>query len=327
MSEIRRRLNDPPLEVTISLITAYAAYLPAEALHASGVLAAVTTGIVLGWRAPDIASATTRMQGAAVWGTLSFVLNAVLFILIGLQLPLVLDALDQRSAGTLAVEAAAICAAVVGTRMLWGITVPYVTRALDRHNKRVEMRAPWRWRFVIGWSGMRGSVSLAAALALPLETDAGAALPGRDLVIFLTFAVILFTLVVQGLTLPYVIRALGVRDDGSDEEREELGARLAAAEAALARLEELGEEEWTREDTVERLRGHGYRQRRFAARRDGGDVDGFEQRSEAYQRTATRADRRTAAAPRAAAQAGGDQRSRDAPRERELDLEDTRLEI
>jgi monovalent cation/hydrogen antiporter len=328
VSEIRARLEDPPLEVTISLITAYAAYLPAEAVGVSGVLAAVTTGILLGWRAPDIANATTRMQGAAVWNTLSFVLNAVLFILIGLQLPLVLDALDQRSPGTLVVEAAAICAAVVGTRMLWGFTVPYVTRTLDWRNKRVELRAPWRWRFVIGWSGMRGSVSLAAALALPLETDAGAALPGRDLVIFLTFAVILFTLVVQGLTLPYVIRTLGVRDDGSDEEREELDARVAAAEAALMRLEELGGEEWTREDTVERLKGaYGYRQRRFAARRDGGDVDGFEQRSEAYQRTVREliVAQRTALVRLRKQGAISDHVMRRV--ERELDLEDTRLEI
>jgi CPA1 family monovalent cation:H+ antiporter len=328
VSEIRARLHDPPLEVTISLITAYAAYLPAEALGVSGVLAAVTTGIVLGWRAPDIASATTRMEGAAVWSTLSFVLNGVLFILIGLQLPLVLDALNERPPGTLAIDAAAVCAAVIGTRMLWGLAVPYVTRALDWRNKRVAMRAPWRWRFVAGWSGMRGSVSLAAALALPLETDAGAPLPGRDLVLFLTFAVILVTLVLQGLTLPYVIRALGVRDDGSDEEREELEARLAAADAALARLEELDAEEWTRADTVDRLRrAYDYRQRRFAARRDGGDVDGFEQRSEAYQRTLRELiNAQRAALVRLRKQGAiSDHVMRRV--ERELDLEDTRLEI
>ncbi len=146
MAEIRARLDDPPLEVTISLITAYAAYLPAEAIHVSGVLAAVTTGIVLGWRAPDIARATVRMQGAAVWNTLSFVLNAVLFILIGLQLPVVLDALEARSTGELVGYAAAVCAAVVGTRMLWGFTVPYVMRALDFRQQRVAMRATWQWR-------------------------------------------------------------------------------------------------------------------------------------------------------------------------------------
>ncbi len=328
VSEIRARLEDPPLEVTISLITAYAAYLPAEAIHVSGVLAAVTTGIVLGWRAPDIANATTRMQGVAVWNTLSFVLNAILFILIGLQLPIVLDALQDRPTAQLAGYAAAICAAVVGTRMLWGFTVPYLTRALDFRNKRVAMRAPWQWRAVVGWSGMRGAVSLAAALALPLETDAGAGLPGRDLVIFLTFTVILFTLVVQGLTLPYLIRLLGVSDDGSDEVEEDLQARLAAAEAALLRIEELAEEEWTRDDTLDRLRRmYGYRQSRFAARRDGGDVDGFESRSEAYQRILREiinAQRRALVRLRKEG-AISDQVMRRV--ERELDLEDTRLEI
>jgi monovalent cation/hydrogen antiporter len=328
VSEIRARLDDPPLEVTISLITAYAAYLPAEAIHVSGVLAAVTTGIVLGWRAPDIASATVRMQGVAVWNTLSFVLNAVLFILIGLQLPVVLDALQERSTSDLVGYAAAVCGAVVGTRMLWGFTVPYVMRALDFRNKRVAMRAPWQWRAIVGWSGMRGAVSLAAALALPLQTDAGAALPGRDLVIFLTFTVILFTLVVQGLTLPYLIRLLGVHDDGSDEAEEDLRARLAAADAALARIDELAAEDWTRDDTMDRLRRmYGYRQSRFAARRDGGDVDGFESRSEAYQRIL----RELIVAQRGALVqlrkegAISDQVMRRV--ERELDLEDTRLEI
>ncbi|HEY6781007.1 MAG TPA: Na+/H+ antiporter [Thermoleophilaceae bacterium] len=328
VSELRARLEDPPLEVTISLTTAYAAYLPAEAIGVSGVLAAVTTGIVLGWRAPDIANATTRMQGAAVWNTLSFVLNALLFILIGLQLPVVLDALQDRSTGELVGYAAAVCGAVVGTRLLWGFTVPYVTRALDFRNKRLAMRAPWQWRAVSGWSGMRGSVSLAAALALPLETDAGAALPGRDLVIFLTFTVILFTLVVQGLTLPFLIRRLGVSDDGTEEAEEDLQARLAAAEAALARIEELAEEDWTRDDTVDRLRRmYDYRHRRFAARREGGDVDGFESRSEAYQRLL----RELLNAQRAALVtlrkqgAISDQVMRRV--ERELDLEDTRLEI
>jgi monovalent cation/hydrogen antiporter len=328
IAKIREQLDDPPLEVTISLITAYAAYLPAEALGVSGVLAAVTTGIVLGWRAPDIASATVRMEGAAVWGTLSFVLNALLFILVGLQLPVVLDALNQRSAGELIGYAAAVCATVVGVRLLWQVTVPYVTRALDRQGRRRHMRAPWSHRVVVGWSGMRGSVSLAAALALPLHTDGGDPIPGRDLVIFLTFMVILVTLVLQGLTLPYLIRALGVHDDGSDEQREEVEARVAAADAALARLEELGTEDWTRDDTVDRVRRqYAYRRTRFEARRDGGDVDGFEERSVAYQRLL----RELIVAQRAALVvlrkqgAISDHVMRRV--ERELDLEDTRLEI
>ena len=145
---------------------------------------------------------------------------------------------------------------VVGTRFLWLFTIPYVLRALDRRPSQVERRVGAAPRVVVGWAGMRGAVSLAAALALPLETDAGAPFPERDLVIFLAYCVVLFTVVVQGLTLPAMIRRLGVVDDGTEEEAEEHAARIAAAEAALEALDGLAEEEWTREDTVERLRGH-----------------------------------------------------------------------
>jgi monovalent cation/hydrogen antiporter len=136
---------------------------------------------------------------------------------------------------------------------------------------------------VIAWSGMRGAVSLAAALALPLETHAGAPFPDRDLILFLTFTVIFSTLVLQGLTLPAVIRALGVTDDGSGD-NEELKARLYATKAALARLDALAEEEWTRDETIERMRAlYEYRKRRFAARAGKIEDDGYEDRSLAYQ--------------------------------------------
>ena len=170
-----------------------------------------------------------------------FLLNAVLFVLIGLQLPSILDAVSEIEAGTLAGYALATIAAVVGTRFLWVHTTPYVIRALDRRPSQVERRVGWAPRTVVAWSGMRGAVTLAAALALPLETDAGAPLPGRELVIFLAYCVVLFTLVVQGLTLPALIRRLGVVDDGSEEEAEEHAARIAAAEAALAALDGLAD--------------------------------------------------------------------------------------
>jgi CPA1 family monovalent cation:H+ antiporter len=133
---------------------------------------------------------------------------------------------------------------------------------------------------------MRGAVTLAAALALPLETDAGAPFPERELVIFLAYCVVLFTVVVQGLTLPALIRRLGVIDDGAEEEAEEHAARIAAAEAAMEALEELAGEEWAREDTLKRLRGmYSFRRRRFATLRgDLEDEDGIVDRSHAYQR-------------------------------------------
>jgi Na+/H+ antiporter len=285
VAEVRRRLDDPPVEITISLATGYAAYLPAEQLGLSGVLAAVAAGIVLGWRAPDIASARMRMQGFAVWNQLIFLLNAILFVLIGLQFQVVLEGLEQRSAADLALWAVAICAAVVGARLLFVNTVPYIIRALDRRESQRARRVGWRGRLVVAWSGMRGAVSMAAALAVPLETNTGDPFPGRDLIIFLAYAVIVFTVVVQGLTLPALIRRLGLEEEEDVEQQEELMARLAAAEAALQRLEELADEDWTREDTMERVRGlYEYRLRRFAAQRDGDGTEAMEDRSVAYQR-------------------------------------------
>jgi hypothetical protein len=145
-------------------------------------------------------------------------------------------------------------------------------------------RAWWRGATFVSWAGMRGAVSLAAALALPLTTEAGAQFPGRDLIIFLTFTVILATLVVQGLTLPMLIQFLRLEDDGL-EDREDAKARIKAAEAAIARLEELVAEDWVREDTAERMRGlYDFRRNRFRARLDGADEDGIEERSQDYQR-------------------------------------------
>jgi Na+/H+ antiporter len=286
IAEVRRRIDDVPVEITISLSTGFAAYLPAEALGVSGVLAAVTAGIYLGWLAPQVSTAQMRMQGRAVWEFTVFLLNAVLFVLIGLQLPSILDAVAGIDPGTLAGYALATIAAVVGTRFLWLFTTPYMLRALDRRPGQVARRVGAAPRVVMGWAGMRGAVSLAAALSLPLETDAGAPFPERELVIFLAYCVVLFTVVVQGLTLPTLIRRLGVAEDGTEEEAEEHAARIAAAQAALEALDGLAEEEWTREDTVERLRRlYAFRRRRFATLRgDLEDQDGIVDRSLAYQR-------------------------------------------
>ena len=315
------------MEITISLATGYAAYLPAEGIGLSGVLAAVFAGIVLGWRAPDIASARMRMQGFAVWDVLVFLLNAILFILIGLQFQVVLDGLQNRPAENLALWAAAVCAAVVGARLLFVFTTPYLIRALDRRASQRARRMGWRPRVVVAWSGMRGAVSMAAALALPLETSAGAPFPGRDLIIFLAYAVIVFTIVVQGLTLPVLIRRLGLEEDDS-ERQEELIARLAAAEAALERLEELTGEDWTVEDTIDRVRGmYEYRLRRFSAQQDGDGSEAIEDRSLAYQRLVRElieAQRRALVQLRKEGAINDEVMRRI---QRELDLEESRLEI
>ena len=327
VARIRRPLDDPPIEITISLFTGYAAYVPAEELGASGVLAAVTAGIYLGWQAPKIASATMRLQGFAVWEILVYLLNSTLFILIGLQLPGIVEDRDAAELMRLIGYAALVSAVVVLLRLLWMYTVPYLVRAIDRRPSQRERRASWRERLVVGWSGMRGAVSLAAALAIPLETDAGQPFPARDVIIACAFGVILTTLVFQGLTLPWLIRRLGLCDDDS-EEREELRARLDTAQAALERLDELASEEWTRDETLERMRGlYRYRLRRFGARAGEHEDDGIEDRSLAYQRSLHEV---------LDAQRGALLRLRDEGTissdvmrriERELDLEESRLEV
>jgi CPA1 family monovalent cation:H+ antiporter len=320
IAEIRKRLDDPLIENTIGLLSAYAAYVPAEQAGASAVLAAVTVGCYVGWRAPEIASPATRLQGFGMWDLLQFLLNALLFVLIGLQLPNIVDALDGSTAELLG-YAVAISAAVILTRMVWQQSIVWVIRAVDRRESQRARRGNWRDRIIGGWAGMRGAVSLAAALALD------ATYPDRDLIIYLTFAVIVATLVLQGLTLPYLIRALRVTGDTRDE-REELKGRLAATKAALSRVEELAGEEWTRDDTIERMRGlYAYRKRRLAAQAGKVEDDGYEDRSVAYQtlvREVLEAQRREIVRLRNAGTISNEVMHR---LERELDLEDQRLEI
>jgi monovalent cation/hydrogen antiporter len=281
ITEVRRRIDDVPIETTISLLSGYAAYVPAERLGASGVLAAVSTGVYVGWQAPRIASASQRLTGYAMWEILTFLLNALLFVLIGLQLPSVIDGLSGRAVADVVWPALAVCAAVILTRIAWGFVITWLIRLVDRRESQLARRGNWRERLIVAWSGMRGAVSLAAALAL------ADSFPERDLILFITFVVIFVTLVLQGLTLPLLIRALHVEDDGA-EEREELAARRRATDAALIRLDELALMEWTREDTVERMRGlYEYRRRRLLAR-DGdspdGDDEDYERRSYRYQK-------------------------------------------
>jgi Na+/H+ antiporter len=327
VAEIRRRTVDAQANVTLSLLTGYAAFVPADAVGASGVLAAVAAGIYMGIRGPQILSARTRLQGYFVWDILDFIINAILFVLIGLQLRAAVDGLSGYSAGTLAVYALAISGVVAGTRIAWFFTVPYLIRALDRRPDQRARRVGAANRFVVAWSGMRGAVSLAVALALPLTTDTGADFPKRDLIIFLTFAVIFFTLVVQGLSLPMLIRRLGIHDRGAGA-HEETRARLVAAKAALTELDDLAAEGWTRDETVERLRRfYEYRRRRFAARAGTIEDDGYEDRTLAYQLTL----QRLLAAQREALlrmRHDGDLSNEAMNRIlRELDLEESRLEV
>jgi CPA1 family monovalent cation:H+ antiporter len=326
---VRKRIDDVNTELAISLFSAYGAFIPADQLGVSGVLAAVTAGIYLGFRAPEIASPESRMQGFAMWSVLTFLLNATLFILIGLQLPVIVGGLAGRPAGEVVGYAAAVCGAVVAARFVWNIFTTSLVRAIDRRASQRARRADWRSRLVWSWAGMRGAVSLAAALALPVHTDAGAPLPGRALIQFITFALILVTVVGEGLTLPFLIRSLGVVEDRDEEEDEEIRARLVIARAALERVDELEGEDWTRDPTVERVRNlYRFRQRRFKVRAGKiEDTDGIEEGSLAYQRMMHEifsAQRRELVRLRNSRQISAEVMRRV---ERELDLEESRLEV
>jgi monovalent cation/hydrogen antiporter len=323
----RSRIDDIPTEVTISLFTGYAAYLPAEQLGVSGVLAAVTAGIVLGVRAPRISTAQMRLQGYATWELIVFLINSVLFVLIGLQLPNIVGGIEGYSDLELIGYGLLFSAVIVLIRFAWLNLSIGVIRTLDRRPSQRERRTTWQVRVLSSWSGMRGAVSMAAALALPLETDAGTPFPARDLIVFITFAVVLVTVVGQGLTLPALIRALQVHDDDGDQ-REEIRARLAAAKSALDELDRLGDEGSVREETLERMRAlYRYRKRRFAARAGKVEDDGYEDRSLSYQQAVRRvldAQRDAIVDLRNSGEISNEVMHRV---ERELDLEDSRLEI
>jgi CPA1 family monovalent cation:H+ antiporter len=315
IAEIRSHIEDPPTEITLSLATPYFAYLPAEALDVSAVLAAVTAGIWLGWNSPRVISPATRLQAFAVWEVLQFLLNAALFTLVGLALPEVLKNLDGQSTGELVGDAAIVLAAVIALRFLWVFPTAYLPRN--------RPHPPWQQVVLVGWTGMRGAVSLAAALAIPLSV------PDRDVIIFLTYAVILGTLVLQGISLPYVIRALRVGDEGKDAYRENK-ARMYAAQAAIERVEALREEEWVRTETADRVRQlYDYRRRRFKSRfyEDGTESEEIEVRSVAYQRLLHElydAQRAAIVALRNEGRITDEIMHRI---ERDLDLEESRLEV
>src|SRR6266487_1475355 len=305
IAAVRRRIDNPPVEVTIALLSGYFAYLPAAALGVSGVLAVVTVGVYMGWRTPELTSVQTRLDGAAMWQILTFVVNALLFGFVGLQLHHILNALSSRSAAELVGDAAMIGLAVIVIRIVWIFPLSYVPWLLWGRSERREAAPPWQRPAVVSWMGLRGAVTLAAALALPLQTHAGDPFPSRALIIYLAFAV--------------------EADDLA--EKEESKARIHAADAALARLEELADEDWVRPDTADRLRRQmDFRRNRFAARFSEDDDGAIEEQSQAYQRLLRElldAERAAVVALRREGRINDDVMIRVT---RDLDLEDARLD-
>jgi CPA1 family monovalent cation:H+ antiporter len=251
-TQVQTRLDDPPVQTMLSLLTPYVAYFTGDKLHVSGILAVVIAGMYYGWRAPRILSGRMRLQALPVWEMVVFVLNGVLFMLIGLQLPQVVHALPPSSALRVTKLAVVVLSTIVLVRFVWMFGAGYLPRLISRAFRN-ENPAPWQHTALIAWTGMRGADSLAGALAIPFVLPNGEPFPGRDLILLLTFCVIFGTLVLQGLTLSPLIRWFKVVDDHITE-KEERHARLQANEAALAQLEALESSRRARPEAVERLR-------------------------------------------------------------------------
>ncbi len=270
---IERRINDGPIEIALSILIPYAAYLAAQKVHASGVLAVVACGLFLSRRSVDFFSPPVRIQAWSVWDSLNFVLNGLVFVLIGLQLRAIRASIGGYPLSTLLVDGAVFSALLILLRLVWvfpGAGVSWLVRTRLLHQN--EKRPPLRQIFVVGWTGMRGVLSLAAALALPVMLADGSPFPQRDLIVFLTFCVIFVTLVLQGITLPSLIRALGLAQ-AAGPNCEEQEARRIVIEAALSHLNDAKERDGQKSAALyEDLTRH-YQQRLASLQPGGGNRD------------------------------------------------------
>ncbi|MGH3647540.1 MAG: Na+/H+ antiporter [Micromonosporaceae bacterium] len=253
LAQLHRRITDPLLDNSLSLLTPFIAFGAAEAIHASGVVAVVVTGLYLGHRWPILMSAASRLQMAAFWAMVRFLLEGAVFLLVGLQLRQIVVGL-RMPLGTVAAATVAVVVVVIAARFVWLYPTTYLARLVPRVRDRAPA-PPLRIPAAISWAGMRGVVTLAAAFSLPLQTGGGQPFPGRDLFLWLAFAVIAVTLLVQGTTLPAVIRALRIPgDDRTQDLLAEATVQHEASQAALTRLD--SEAAGAPEDVVRRLRSH-----------------------------------------------------------------------
>jgi len=254
MAAVRRRIHDPEVENTISLLTGYAAYLPAEQLGVSGILAVVATGLYLGRVGPRFVAADTRVQNVGMWDVVVFALEGLIFIITGLALRPILAGWSGPFGRELVSGAVLVSVTIIVARFVWVFPATYLPRFLSARVRKRDPYPPWQFPAVVSWAGLRGGESLVLAAAIPTMTAAGTPFPGRDLIIAITFAVILVTLLGQGFTLAPLLRRLDVRETGEEERREEIAARIEASEAALVRLEELATESWMHPDALSHTR-------------------------------------------------------------------------
>lgn len=267
-----RRLGRGYHTTILVLVTAYLTYLCANAVGASGVLAAVSGGIYIGWRMPIDDAPTDRIASYSFFEVLVFMVNALVFIMMGLQFPIIIERLAERPVGTLLAWAVAINLTVIALRMAWTLAFGRIVFRIDPGLRKRYSSPRWRQSVVIGWAGMRGAVSLAAAMAIPFQLADGTPFPGRDVILFLTTTVIFVTVVLQGLSLPALIRWLRVGGDASEYNAEIRRARRLGAQAALDRIEQLRKEEWLPDTVAEPLREI-YIHRDYAFTRDTGNEE------------------------------------------------------
>jgi Na+/H+ antiporter len=264
MLRLRRWVHEPQIEIMLSLLTPFIAYWPPQHFGGSGVLATVTAGLYISWNGLRLISAATRLQGVFFWDFLIYLTEGLVFLITGLQARTLITGIHDSTFKDLAISALVVCAVVILARFIWMFPATYLPRWLIPSIRRNDPEPPWQWPFALAFTGVRGTVSLAAALAIPFTTANGDLFPYRDRILYLTFTVILVTLVGQGLLLPAVIRALGLANAGRREQHadklEEFAARREAAEAASQWLEKAATERGLASDILHPLRAR-YRDR------------------------------------------------------------------
>jgi monovalent cation/hydrogen antiporter len=227
-------VDDGPIEIVISILVPYAAYLMSDRAHASGVIAVIACGMYMSRQSPEYMSPQVRLQMAAVWDALTFVLNGIVFMVIGLQLPYVMGQIGGLSRLVLLLYGVGFSLVIIVLRMAWVYGETYIAYAVRRWVQNVKVEEPEpRGLFVIGWGGMRGVLSLAAAVSLPYTLPGGGMFPQRSMIIYLAFCLIVATLVLQGLTLPWLIRSLGLSTSGSTNDEEQEARRVMLREALV----------------------------------------------------------------------------------------------
>ena len=283
IGKLRTRSTSTRIEAGLSLLTPFAAFLAAEVIHGSGIMAAVAAGLWVGHHSHGFVDPLVRIEIQAAWRVVGFALNSLLFMLVGLQTRDIIDTVDQPM-GRVLLTGAAITVAVIGIRLLWALTIAPAWRGTARRAGR-NVRAPSSrpFRIVLGWSGVRGGVALAAALSIPISLDAGGPLPGRELAIVLTLFVIVATLLIQGLTLRPLVRRMGLTDPGAVE-REKRKALQCASEVALKKLPEAAKRNGLDEDEIHWLERE-YELRNLRAADDDTDADEAQEVLEAAART------------------------------------------